>query len=286
MFEKHKSSERIYQELTPHTLCEVSDEDLPFNFDQYLHDTSEQKDASLFLGFYSKKGIGIALKKYGILKTLNNFGFNDLILTIDLSNQNIHKLFIYNQNEDDSNLLICLILRRKSLILKPVFISEIQTAKYEVLYVEWCYLQNPYVPFTNERPQLPGQEYPGLGIGKIVAEILVFVCRRLNLDGILNIPKYFHNAIMYSSFKYSFINPELEGKFRAISRDLLKNNRLAELSWKIHSNKVIENQKEFKWFVSEQLLPLNIDLAKYFSYPEYLNKVEQEMGKSQYNYLE
>jgi hypothetical protein len=75
-----------------------------------------------------------------------------------------------------------------------------------VLQVEWLLLQNPQQSFSPERPPLPGQVHPGLGIGDRLMEILIIMTRRVRLEGIVNKPHYFHTAFMFSK-EFIFTNP-------------------------------------------------------------------------------
>jgi hypothetical protein len=127
---------------------------------------------------------------------------------------------------------------------------------------------------------LPGQEYPGLRLGQLAAELLTISCKRLRLAGILNVPEYFHNAQMYSK-TFHFLNPELEGKRIAI-QNLLKDYRLADVSWAIDLGCMRENKSPFKWFTSELIMPLDKDLQNYFASLEYEKSVKE--SKKKYNF--
>ena len=63
-----------------------------------------------------------------------------------------------------------------------------------LLGLEWLLLQDPSVAFSLERPKLPGQDHPGLGIAIEVQEILIRVCHRLSLEGIWHRPAHYHVA--------------------------------------------------------------------------------------------
>jgi hypothetical protein len=182
-------------------------------------------------------------------------------------------------------LLAEIVARRKHVKVEPPFPSSIADRTFEMLFVEWMCMQDPRKRFTAERPQLPGQEYPGLGGGKIALELIVLACRRLRLSGVLNVPEYFHNAQMYSK-ALKFVDPECEGKRRAIERDLLKRSNLAAVSWAIDLNCVRQNGEPFKWFIGEQLIPLHPELKKYFQSAEYEALAKQAQERYHYTFDE
>jgi hypothetical protein len=142
-------------------------------------------------------------------------------------------------------------------------------------------MQNPLVNFSPDKPRLPGQKYPGLGMGEMVMEILTIMAGRLRTAGLLNVPEHFHNAQMYSS-QFSYIDPVHEARRLAISRDLLTENTLSKVSWAIDLDCVKENNKPFQWSGSEQVIPLDRDLKDYFSSRDYKQFVEKTTGELSY----
>jgi len=68
---------------------------------------------------------------------------------------------------------------------------------------------------------LPGQNYPSLGIGRIIDKVLFRISMDDKKDGILNVPLYFHNAVFYQKENYHFVNPIFEGIYETMYRDLL-----------------------------------------------------------------
>jgi hypothetical protein len=68
---------------------------------------------------------------------------------------------------------------------------------------------------------LPGQNYPSLGIGRIIDKVLFKISMDDKKDGILNVPLYFHNAVFYQKENYHFVNPIFEGIYETMYRDLL-----------------------------------------------------------------
>lgn len=80
---------------------------------------------------------------------------------------------------------------------------------------------NPNYEYKDPFLLLPGQNYPSLGIGRIIDKVLFRLAINGKRDGILNVPLYFHNAVFYQKENYHFVNPVFEGIYETMYRDLL-----------------------------------------------------------------
>ncbi|KAA6384801.1 MAG: hypothetical protein EZS28_019674, partial [Streblomastix strix] len=76
----------------------------------------------------------------------------------------------------------------------------------------------------NKRARLPGQLYPGLGVGHQISLMLGQMASDLNCDCIINMPEHFHNAYIYKTY-FRFINPMFEAFFQTLLSDLLPDIR-------------------------------------------------------------
>jgi hypothetical protein len=88
-----------------------------------------------------------------------------------------------------------------------------------VLYVHWLSRRNPRAQFSDRRPRLPGQEVPGLGLAREAGSMLARMAVRLSLGGVVFRPAHFHNAYA-ARHEFAFIDPERQGRFEALVRDL------------------------------------------------------------------
>jgi hypothetical protein len=235
------------------------------------------RGSPFLLGFYSHDGIRYALEKYGFFEHLQDLGFSDLKLTINTNDPYKQGIAIHHKEKKSENLLGEVVVKRKHVTVYPPFPALIYGRNFEFVAVEWLCMQNPQSNFAPDKPRLPGQKFPGLGMGEMVMEILAIMAGRLRTAGLLNIPEHFHNAQMYSS-QFKFIDPLHEAKRLAISRDLLSNHSLSQVSWAIELGCVLENDIPFQWLGSEQIIPLDRDLKDYFKSPEYLQFVEKSTG--------
>jgi hypothetical protein len=276
-----KKTQLISKTLTTHQLTQLRENDVKLELGNFINREPERRGTQFFLGFYSKPGIKLALERYGVFAELKKRGFRNPKLEINTTDPFQQRLCIYSQGKKKKDLLVEVVLKRRHFTTYTDFPSKINGRSYEFLCVEWMSMQDPRATFTHKRPRLPGQKYPGLKTGRFAFELLTLTCKRLRLAGILNVPEYFHNAQMYSK-TFHFLNPEFEGKRRAIERDLLKNNCLADVSWAIDLHCVKENDQPFKWLVSELIMPLDRDLQDYFSSTEYQNRLSSSATNYKY----
>ncbi|HND29900.1 MAG TPA: histone deacetylase, partial [Myxococcota bacterium] len=86
-----------------------------------------------------------------------------------------------------------------------------------ILFVHWLTLRHPKGAF--KRPPLPGQEVPGLGMAREAGELLGRMAARLGLAGGGLRPAWLHVAYT-ARYRYHFVDPEVQGRFEALIRDL------------------------------------------------------------------
>lgn len=238
-----------------------------------------QRGDNLFLGYFSENGLRIIFEKYKIKKKLNKLGFNNLHLDIDTSDAYKHKVIVKNYKNGSIERLIELVVKKDVLEIDMPFDSKLNGNKYDVLTVEWLKMQNPRAKFSKQRPKLPGQEFPGLGIGSEALELLIMAARRLGLLGVINIPDHYHNAFFYSKI-FNYENPRDEAKLHALIRDT-KGRHISNVAWAIERRILIDKNKNepFKWFIKRQVLPLTREWYKLYRSKEYKNYVRKRQKK-------
>ena len=152
---------------------------------------------------------------------------------------------------------------------KRSFIEGFELKNLRMLMIEWLSLQNPKGTFDDKRQRLPGQKYPGLGILMDLERVLVCICERLGYEGVVDVPEYYHGALMYSP-SFFFYDPGMEGKLRAMMRDLA-DLPLARASVAVMLNCLVDkNSGEFVgWSPGEQILPISEKVKSYFKSDEY-----------------
>jgi hypothetical protein len=138
-----------------------------------------------------------------------------------------------------------------------------------MLVIHWLVLSSPDGKFTVDRPRLPGQEKPGLGLLNPTIGLLKSLARELSVDGVLDVPDHFHTALFYSrAFRY--LDPEAEGRFLAIARDL-SGIPLALASDAVREGCLVDRKTgaSIAWPAAEQVMALRGPLSRFLRSPSY-----------------
>lgn len=242
-------------------------------------------DSDLWLGFYTEEGLRLALKRYGLGDDIHNRGFTDFQIELSMEDPDEQMLRVWSRNPACEEPLLELVVSRAILHFKEdaqPLNAALPFAR--VLNIQWLLMQNPLGSFGPERLPLPGQAYPGLGLGEQVLELLKNSCRRLNLDGLMTVPAHFHNAVIYGQ-TFHYIDPTFEGKLRALQRNLARfvknappSAQLSTLSWAVHWKMVFERQRRkklpFEWFHEAMVYPISDEFKAYFNAKSYLNEMK------------
>ena len=254
----------VYKHLTRAELTSGSAFDLTLG--DLLGETREER----FLDFYTTHGIKLALKKYGMVNMLREKGFNEIEVKIGVREDGAHYLVVYSPPFHKERYIAELLVRKTS--FEDIF---------PVLKIEWLCLQNINGTFTEEKPRLPGQKYPGLGLGREALYLIMLMGIRLKFHALLNNPNYFHNAYIYSPAFY-FHNPEDYGRLKALER-LMKSEQmtLAQFAWALEEGKVYKEgeDKPYKWEPALQIMPLRTYLEERYNSEEYIKAREASIDK-------
>lgn len=178
------------------------------------------------LGFYTERGIEFALERYGLLERLRQLGYEPQV-EIDVDADAGDTLRVWGDVE-------------RTLLLVEVRVARDLTTVpgMELLRIEWMLLQNPRASWTAGRVPLPGQRHPGLRMFEDVAILMLLVCERLQLDGIVVVPSHYHVAARWHG-RMRFWDPQVEGRFRALERTL-GSLPLAEASLAVELGQVVD----------------------------------------------
>lgn len=245
-----------------------------------LEDLLGRRDEK-WLGFYTPDGIRTALDRYGLFSDLAQIGFMKTEIEVRTDDPDEHTLRVFSRQPPHSEPLVELVVRRSTLEPTHELKGRINGQYLHMLQVEWLLLQNPELEFDEKRPPVPGQVFPGLGVGKQVMEILRNTTMRLKLDGLVTIPSYFHNAFIYSE-EFFFFDPNAQGRFLAICRDVLPQTQsnVGAASWALAWQlvRMSPNGQPFAWFHSPQVYPVSDRLVAYFEAAEFDREVAQSLS--------
>jgi acetoin utilization deacetylase AcuC-like enzyme len=184
------------------------------------------------LGYYTAEGIEYGLYQYGLLTHLERLGYGDFKVAIDAVDGG-DRVQLTGAAEGQRYLLVEQVLDRR------------KVAERDVLYIHWTTLRNPRAAFGPRRPQLPGQDAPGLGQVEEVVTLLVQMARRLGLSGLAYNPGWYHTAYI-ARRHFTFLDPARQGRFLALLRDL-GHRPLAHVTAAMAGGRVRMNGEPYRW---------------------------------------
>jgi acetoin utilization deacetylase AcuC-like enzyme len=233
---------------------------------EVLADLGVGAPARRLLDFYSPGGLEYALERYGVLDRLRKRGFSDLHLSLDATDAQRQVVRLKGRPAEGQPVVLAeLCLARRRL---PWPVPGESEDALDLLEVGWLLMQDPTASFSLERPRLPGQEHPGLGLADEVQELLVQACRRLGLDGVVMRPGHFHIAAGAAP-AFRFLEPAAEGRLVAL-RQALSGHAIAEASVLLDAGGVHDaGGRPFVWEPALQVLPVSDRLRRHFESPSY-----------------
>jgi acetoin utilization deacetylase AcuC-like enzyme len=191
------------------------------------------------LGYYTKTGLEFALERYGLLPRLRTLGFEPRV-EIDCDGEAGDTVRVFGDHDDE-------------LLIEVRVARDRQTIPgHELLRIEWMLLQNPRVSWADGRAPLPGQRHPGLRMFEEVALLMLIVCERLSLAGIVVVPSHYHVAARWHG-RMRFLDPAVEGRFRALER-VLASLSLAEASMAVERERVRELESSARAYAPAPLI--------------------------------
>lgn len=217
-----------------------------------------------FLGAFTQVQVELMLERMGILQQIRARGFACPQVSLELDHPLGQTLRIFG-DPGRRELLVELRLARSSRAIPG----------FELLSVEWLLLQNPRAKFTPERPPLPGQQHPGLGLLAEVFAWLVLLCEREALDGLTFRPSHFHLAGLARRHA-TFLHPEHAAVFTALA-ELFASYPLAEASRLVAEGRVVneKNGQPVQWEAFPMVVPVSHRLQALVSGPAYEQAVQR-----------
>ncbi len=217
--------------------------ELELSFDDLELDLTGHRTPSnpRLLGFYTASGLEYALHRLGVLGHIRRLGYEQLRVEIDAGDVG-QRMRVLGRSDGTEHVLIEAVVERRRM------------QNEDVLFVNWLSLRNPRASFTTSRPQLPGQEVPGLGMGPEATTLLALMARRLGLSAVVFRPAWYHLAYAGRS-RYRFIDPERHGRFEALLRDFQK-VPLLEATRALAEGRVRMNGEPYRWEASDMMYEL------------------------------
>ncbi len=215
-----------------------------------------------FLGVFSRHGIELVLEEAGLMDRLRQQGYSALRVGMDLDDPMGHTLRI-QAGEIDPQVVVEMKLR----------VNRKMEPGRAFLTVEWLLIQDVRSSFELSRPLLPGQKFPGLGLLRDTAAVLIVACERMDLDGLVFTPTHFHLARMVQPLA-SFADPTYQARLSALMH-AVRNLRLNEAARAVESGKVIDGTtgEPAQWIPAPMVIPVAQYLKDYHASREYESEV-------------
>ncbi|MCC7343983.1 MAG: histone deacetylase [Deltaproteobacteria bacterium] len=273
----HKSFGHISKSLNALELQKEAAVGNEFSFSaEDLFDSNPLGSQRKILDFYSAYGIELALERYGILPKIRKLGYCDLKISVNAAEPMHQIIRVEGRWEADpvpKTYLLGEVVLRKLALPKPKEISG--GGKLDLISIEWLLLQHPMGSFSDKKKILPGQEHPGLGLGMEVQEVFVQMALRLGMDGLALHPSHYHIGLGASAL-FHFLDPKVEGRFRAL-REILKKKELAAASFCVEKKRLqLRDGEVISWVPGDQIHAVSDRLKAYFNSPDYEENVLQE----------
>jgi acetoin utilization deacetylase AcuC-like enzyme len=262
-----ESYRRLARRLRPQELVRGSSDDWELGDEDVLGSLTGHQRSGRWLGYYSRDGIELALERYGFLDQLRARGFERLSIDCDFDDESGQTLRIFAGPG------------RKGPLLELRVRRDATTAPgFELVRVEWLMLQDPRRSFRGDHEQLPGQKHPGLGLLRDVIALLVMLCERLGLDGIVFLPSHYHLAVQ-SQRHLRFLEPSDEARFRAM-RDALGDLALSRATHVVHEARLVDTRTggPARWVPAPRVLPVSDRLKQRVGNRDYEERVASLMS--------
>ncbi|WP_342378339.1 histone deacetylase [Myxococcus stipitatus] len=193
------------------------------------------------LGYYTAQSLEYALFRYGLLWQVERLGYSRPRVEVGSTGAG-DRIKVLGRAGGQEHLLVDVVVERRTIADEPYF------------FVNWLSLRHPRARFSERRPQLPGQEVPGLGLAREATEMFVLMARRLALAGVAFRPMWYHLAVVAKA-RFRFVDPARQGRFEALMRDLAP-LPLLEATRAVADGRVVLDGEPYRWEPADMVLRL------------------------------
>jgi len=241
----------------------------PPSEEELLFELAGHNPGNLLFGRFGQEEIRDRIRDAGILEGLARRGYHEPLLALECEDPEDQRVGLYAGKKSRDRLLMEVRVQIRSFRPERPIGPFSRETVFRILLIHWLVLSDPERPFSIDRPRLPGQERPGLGLVSECLSLLRRIGREFPLDGVLDVPDHFHTACFYAR-KFRFLDPQAEGRFLAMVRDL-KGIPLALASEAVQEGCLVncETGMPLPWEPAEQVMPLRDLLSRYLRSPGY-----------------
>jgi hypothetical protein len=236
---------------------------------ELLFDLAGHNPENLLFGRFGPEELRERIRAAGILDGLARRGYRDPLLALECGDPQDQRICLYAGSRSRDRLLMEMRVQIAAFRPGKSIGPFSEESLFRMLLLHWLLISDPERPFSIDRPRLPGQERPGLGLLAECLSLLWGIGREFLLDGALDVPDHFHTALFYSR-KFRFLDPQAEGRFQAMAR-ALKGIPLALASEAVQEGCLTDRATGLPilWEPAEQVMPLRNPLRRYLRSPEY-----------------
>jgi hypothetical protein len=236
----------------------------------------------LFLGRFDAKALHRELLEAGLLGGLAELGYPKVSVRVSAEGDE-HRLRVLAPGLLAP--LVDLRLAESAAFFKDPPRLRLGLEVFSLLAVRGLVLQDPRGVFPADRPRLPGQDHPGLGLFSRLIGRLGQWAEDWGKDGLLAFPPHFHVAVM-ASRSLRFVSPARQGRFEALRRDLAR-RPLGDASRAVDASGVVDQGgAPFTWEPAEMVAPLAHDLREYVESEDYGKAVGTAREKARFRLVE
>ena len=237
------------------------------------------------LGRYNAAGIRKLFDEGGVLQALDRKGFQALEVVVESEGRALPHALLYGWKTRERHLLLDACVGEATVRPAPFLRHGYPMERpVELAVVHWVREEDPTAVFRPDRPPLPLQQHPGLGVLRLAFRTVVRMAAELEKDGVASVPKFFHDAaIFFRSRLFLFLDGKEQGQFEALARDLRKLS-LRQASLALVGGAVRDDRTAVVyWTPGYQVFPLSTLLTAYFHSPQYAAQVNVGLRCSRYS---
>ncbi len=227
------------------------------------------------LGRYDAAAVRGLLAGAGVLEALAKKGFVDVVVAVESAGRPLPHILLSGRKGGISSLLLDACVG-EAVIRPDWFVRRGFDVAWPVdlAVVHWVREQDPTASFAADRPRLPLQQHPGLGVLRRAFRVVVEMAGELGKDGVANVPKFFHDAaIFFRSRLFLFLDADEQGRFESLLRDL-RSLSLGDASLALAGGCVRERGADVaRWYPGYQVFPISESMRAYFNSPAYAAQV-------------